>query len=91
MSEETAKIEKDQEKPAKTSKTLKTSLNKVVIRRLPPNFTADEFLDSISPTEYNNFYFVNADLSLRVDATSRAYIEFKSQEDVSKNLFSLDL
>lgn len=80
--ENLAKIDKEKEKVGKSSKKAKTVLNKVVIRRLPPNFTAQEVLDSISPTDFSDFYFVPADLSLGVDATSRAYIEFKNQDDV---------
>jgi regulator of nonsense transcripts 3 len=67
----------------KSHKKSKTSLNKVVIRKLPPNINEEEFLEQIAPTEFSDFYFVPADYSLLADASSRAYIEFKSQEDVS--------
>lgn len=84
MPEEVAiKAEKEKDKSTKAPKKPKTVLNKVVIRRLPPNFSEKEFLESIAPTEYNDFYFVSADFSLGADATSRAYIELKCQEDVS--------
>lgn len=80
MPEEVVKADKAKEKAHKKAKTL---LNKVVIRKLPPNINESEFLQQIAPTEFNDFYFVPADFSLLADATSRAYIEFKSQEDVS--------
>lgn len=92
MPEEVVKVEKDKEKSVKAAKKPKTVLNKVVIRRLPPNFTSQELLDSIAPTEFSDFYFVPADLSLGADSTSRAYIEFKNQDDVSFNyLFKIQL
>lgn len=79
MPEEVVKIERDK----KSQKKHKTLLNKVVVRRLPPNFTEEQFLISIQPTKFEDFYFVKADLSLGVEATSRAYIEMKSQDEVS--------
>lgn len=79
MPEEVVKIERDK----KSQKKHKTLLNKVVVRRLPPNFTEEQFLISIQPTIFDDFYFVKADLSLGVEATSRAYIEMKSQDEVS--------
>lgn len=83
MPEEVVKVERDKEKAHKGPKKHKTVLNKVVIRRLPPNFTEEQFLISIQPTKFDDFYFVKADLSLGVEATSRAYIEMKSQDEVS--------
>lgn len=88
MPEEVIKVERDKEKPPKSSKKTRTVLNKVVIRRLPPNFTENELLEAISPTEFEDFYFCNADLTLGSEATSRAYIEFKDQDDVSCVHFS---
>lgn len=56
---------------------------KIVIRRLPPSMTKDQFLDIISPMpEYDFFYFSQADMSLGVNAFSRAYIYFKDYEDI---------
>lgn len=78
------KVERDKEKTHKVPKKHKTLLNKIVIRRLPPNFNEEQFLISIQPTVLDEFYFVKADLSLGVEATSRAYIEMKSQDEVSK-------
>lgn len=83
--ESVVKAEKNVEKPVKLQKKTRTFLNKVVIRKLPPNLTSETFMQTIEPIpEYNDFYFVSADYSLGVEATSRAYIEFKNQEDVSK-------
>ncbi|KAG5679507.1 hypothetical protein PVAND_009070 [Polypedilum vanderplanki] len=74
--------EKEIVKP-KAIKKVKTFLNKVVIRKLPPNLTSEEFLEIISPIpDYSDYYFVKADWSLGAEATSRAYIEFKNQEDI---------
>lgn len=58
-------------------------LTKVIIRRLPPTMTEEEFLKQIDPLpEYDNYYFAAADWSLGFDATCRAYINFKNHEDV---------
>jgi hypothetical protein len=78
--------EKEEPKP-KAVKKVKTFLNKVVIRKLPPSLTSEDFLEIISPVPaYYDFYFVRADWSLGAEATSRAYIEFKNQEDVRKDI-----
>lgn len=86
-----AKIEKSIEKDvkkAKEPKKAKTFLNKIVIRKLPPNLTSEQFLELISPIpEYTDFYFVKTDWTLGAESTSRAYIEFKDQEDV-RNQFN---
>lgn len=58
-------------------------LSKVVIRRLPPTMSEEEFLKQIDPLpEYDFYYYVPADWSLGFDATCRAYINFKNQEDI---------
>jgi hypothetical protein len=91
MPEESASAEKLVDKPLKGQKKVKTFLNKVVIRKLPPNLNSEDFLQITSPLpDYTDFYFVSADFSLGADATSRAYIEFKNQDDVTsmiENLF----
>lgn len=74
----------DQDKLEKPQKKIKTFLNKVIIRKLPPNLNAESFLEIVSPLpDYIDFYFVGADFTLGAEATSRAYIEFKNEEDVS--------
>lgn len=56
---------------------------KIVIRRLPPTLTPEQFLDQVSPLpDYDFFYFVRADMSLGPNAFSRAYINFLSANDI---------
>ncbi|XP_014672658.1 PREDICTED: regulator of nonsense transcripts 3A-like isoform X2 [Priapulus caudatus] len=56
---------------------------KVVIRRLPPTMTGEEFLEQISPLPENDYiYFVKGDLSLCHYAFSRGYINFVHADDV---------
>ena len=92
MPEDMAKTEKSIDKDGKKSKEpkkIKTFLNKIVIRKLPPNLSSEHFLENISPIpDYSDFYFVKADWTLGAESTSRAYIEFKNQEDV-RNLINL--
>ncbi|XP_011138079.1 regulator of nonsense transcripts 3A isoform X2 [Harpegnathos saltator] len=58
-------------------------MTKVVIRRLPPTMTQEQFLEQISPLpEHDYFYFVKADMSLGQFAFSRAYINFTDQQDI---------
>ncbi|XP_012540371.1 regulator of nonsense transcripts 3A isoform X2 [Monomorium pharaonis] len=58
-------------------------LTKVVIRRLPPTMTQDQFLEQVSPLpEHDYMYFVKADMSLGQFAFSRAYINFMEQQDI---------
>lgn len=74
-------IEDNFEKPHKKAKSF---LNKVVIRKLPPNLTEEAFLEIISPLpDHHDLYFCSADWTLGAEATSRAYIEFNNEEDVS--------
>ncbi|CAG5118812.1 unnamed protein product, partial [Candidula unifasciata] len=55
----------------------------VVIRRLPPTLTPEEFLEQVSPLpDYDFFYFVRADMSLGQNAFTRAYVNFLSPEDI---------
>lgn len=77
--------ENHEEKPEKPHKRAKGFLNKVVIRRLPPNLNEAMFIESISPLpDIFEIYFISADWTLGAEATSRAYIEFKHEEDVSQ-------
>jgi regulator of nonsense transcripts 3 len=82
---EIEKIREDEEdKPSQLQKKTRNFLNKVVIRKLPPTLNAESFVEFISPLpDFCEFYFVPADWSLGAEATSRAYIEFKNEEDVS--------
>ncbi|CAI9726839.1 regulator of nonsense transcripts 3B-like isoform X1 [Octopus vulgaris] len=56
---------------------------KVVIRRLPPSLSPEIFLEQILPLPaYDYFYYVKADMSLGVNAFTRAYINFPCAEDI---------
>ena len=56
---------------------------KVVIRRLPPSMTKEEFEDQVSPIpDHDYLRFVKADPTLDRDAFCTAYINFLDQEDV---------
>ncbi|KAK2584064.1 hypothetical protein KPH14_006511 [Odynerus spinipes] len=58
-------------------------MTKVVIRRLPPTMTQDQFIEQISPLpEHDYLYFVKGDMSLGQFAFSRAYINFVDQQDI---------
>ncbi|XP_076632794.1 UPF3 regulator of nonsense mediated mRNA decay [Colletes latitarsis] len=69
---------------AKDSKKEKCRpMTKVVIRRLPPTMTQDQFLEQVSPLPENDYlYFVKADMSMGQFAFSRAYINFVEQQDI---------
>ena len=80
------------EKPEKSNKKTKSFPNKVVIRKLPPNLTEESFIEMISPLpDLQDLYFCPADWSLGAEATSRAYIEFKNEEDVSIKIQQIKL
>ncbi len=56
---ETAKETKDDKKSSSGENSLP---KKIVIRRLPPTLTKEQFLDIVSPLpEYDYLYFCNAD------------------------------
>ncbi|GAB1603721.1 regulator of nonsense transcripts 3A-like isoform X1 [Argonauta hians] len=56
---------------------------KVVIRRLPPSLSPEIFLEQVFPLPaYDYFYYVKADMSLGINAFTRAYINFPSAEDI---------
>ncbi|KAK1132274.1 hypothetical protein K0M31_016394 [Melipona bicolor] len=58
-------------------------MTKVVIRRLPPTMTQEQFLEQVSPLpEHDYLYFVKADMSMGQYAFSRAYINFVEQQDI---------
>lgn len=58
-------------------------LTKVVIRRLPPTMTEEQFLEQISPVPANDYmYFVKGNKSLGPHAFSRAYINFVNQDEI---------
>lgn len=56
---------------------------KVVMRRLPPSLTPESLIEQISPLpEHDFFYFVKADMSLGVNAFTRAYINFMNPAEI---------
>ncbi|KOC65468.1 Regulator of nonsense transcripts 3A, partial [Habropoda laboriosa] len=58
-------------------------MTKVVIRRLPPTMTQEQFLEQVSPLpEHDYLYFVKADMSMGQYAFSRVYINFVEQQDI---------
>ncbi|XP_003706689.1 UPF3 regulator of nonsense mediated mRNA decay [Megachile rotundata] len=94
MTEETQQSESAAQNEAQTSSPdvgkIKDSkkekcrpMTKVVIRRLPPTMTQDQFLEQVSPLpEHDYLYFVKADMSMGQFAFSRAYINFIEQQDI---------
>ncbi|CAO1313326.1 unnamed protein product [Diamesa hyperborea] len=79
------KIKSDHgDKNVKSKKTKKEGfLSKVIIRKLPPNMTEEEFIKSIDPIpDHDYLYFVPVDWTLGTEATSRAYIHFLNPEDI---------
>lgn len=84
MPESQIKLEESEKKLDKPNKKVRSFQNKVVIRKLPPNLNEEAFIEIISPLpDYNELYFCSADWTLGAEATSRAYIEFKNEEDVT--------
>uniref|UniRef100_A0A0C9PZX1 UPF3A protein n=1 Tax=Fopius arisanus TaxID=64838 RepID=A0A0C9PZX1_9HYME len=58
-------------------------MTKVVIRRLPPSMTQDQFIEQVSPLpEHDYLHFVKADMSLGQHAFCRSYINFTDQKDI---------
>ncbi|XP_033207112.1 regulator of nonsense transcripts 3A isoform X2 [Belonocnema kinseyi] len=58
-------------------------MTKVIIRRLPPSMTQEQFMEQISPLpDYDHLYLVKADMSLGQNGFSRAYINFVNQQDI---------
>lgn len=71
-------------KPTKNSKKSKIFQNKIIIRKLPPNLDEDDFKEQIQPLpELSDFYYCKPDWTLGGEATARAYLEFKNEDDVS--------
>ncbi|XP_075211476.1 uncharacterized protein LOC142318825 isoform X2 [Lycorma delicatula] len=56
---------------------------KVVVRRLPPTMTEEEFLQQIDPIPSVDYmYYVPADTSLMPHSFCRAYLNFVNQSDI---------
>ena len=59
------------------------SQTKVIVRRLPPDFTEEKFKEVINPLPANNmFYFFPGDQSLGKFGCARAYINFAADGDI---------
>nr|XP_033801426.1 regulator of nonsense transcripts 3B isoform X1 [Geotrypetes seraphini] len=72
----------DLEKPERV-KEKKETLSKVVIRRLPPSLTREQLEEHLQPLpEHDYFEFFSNDSSLFPHMFSRAYINFKNQDDI---------
>ncbi|XP_030065487.1 regulator of nonsense transcripts 3B [Microcaecilia unicolor] len=72
----------DPEKPERV-KEKKETLSKVVIRRLPPSLTREQLEEHLQPLpEHDYFEFFSNDSSLFPHMFSRAYINFKNQDDI---------
>ncbi|XP_072127078.1 regulator of nonsense transcripts 3B [Mobula birostris] len=64
-------------------KEKKEALTKVVIRRLPPSLTKEQLEEQLAPLpEHDYFEFFSTNSSLFPHIFSRAYINFKNQEDI---------
>ncbi|NXD30498.1 REN3B protein, partial [Spelaeornis formosus] len=64
-------------------KDKKETLSKVVIRRLPPSLTKEQLEEHLQPLpDHDYFEFFANDSSLYPHMFSRAYINFRNQEDI---------
>lgn len=73
------------ESVTKISKRVEKELHqtKVVIRRLPPDFTEEKFLEAVNPLPSNSyFYFAPGDPTLGPHGCCRAYIAFTKETDI---------
>lgn len=73
------------EKPVHENKQEKREKppTKVIIRRLPPRISEQDFLAQVSPLpDYDYIYIINGDTSLGENSFSRVYINFMNQEDI---------
>ncbi|XP_019715483.1 regulator of nonsense transcripts 3A isoform X1 [Hippocampus comes] len=73
----------DQDNIPKQKEDKKEVFTKVVIRRLPPHLTKEQLEEHLSPLpSFDYFEFFSADPSLYPHLFSRAYINFKNQDDI---------
>ncbi|KAG9338659.1 hypothetical protein JZ751_025497 [Albula glossodonta] len=73
----------ENEKQEKPSKEKKEAMTKIVVRRLPPSLTKEELEEQLQPLpEIDYLEFFSNDTSLFPHLFSRAYINFKNQEDI---------
>ncbi|XP_028671695.1 regulator of nonsense transcripts 3B [Erpetoichthys calabaricus] len=73
----------ENEKSDKSCKEKKEVMTKIVIRRLPPNLTKEQLEEQLQPLpEFDYLEFFANDTSLYPHLYSRAYINFRNQEDI---------
>ncbi|XP_076148658.1 regulator of nonsense transcripts 3B [Alosa pseudoharengus] len=73
----------ENEKPDKPCKDKKEAMTKIVIRRLPPSLTKEELEEQLQPLpEVDYLEFFSNDTSLYPHLFSRAYLNFKNQDDI---------
>lgn len=73
----------DNEKPDKPCREKKEAMTKIVIRRLPPSLTKEELEEQLQPLpEVDYLEFFSNDTSLYPHLFSRAYLNFKNQDDI---------
>ncbi|MBN3323776.1 REN3B protein, partial [Atractosteus spatula] len=71
------------EKAEKPSREKKEMMTKIVLRRLPPSLTKEQLEEQLQPLpEVDYLEFFANDTSLFPHLFSRAYINFKNQEDI---------
>ncbi|KAJ8351216.1 hypothetical protein SKAU_G00226920 [Synaphobranchus kaupii] len=73
----------ENEKQERPSKEKKEAMTKIVVRRLPPSLTKEELEEQLQPLpEVDYLEFFSNDTSQFPHLFSRAYINFKNQEDI---------
>ncbi|XP_078268287.1 regulator of nonsense transcripts 3B [Rhinoraja longicauda] len=81
--EKKAEVKYEERAERTEKKEKREALTKVVIRRLPPSLTKDQLEEQLSPLpEHDYFEFFSTNSSLFPHVFSRAYINFKNQEDI---------
>lgn len=81
--EKKAEVKYEERAERTEKKEKREALTKVVIRRLPPSLTKDQLEEQLSPLpEHDYFEFFSTNSSLFPHIFSRAYINFKNQEDI---------
>ncbi|XP_069748739.1 regulator of nonsense transcripts 3B isoform X2 [Narcine bancroftii] len=78
-----AEVKYEERTERSEKKEKKEALTKVVIRRLPPSLTKEQLEEQLAPLpEHDYFEFFSTNSSLFPHIFSRAYINFKNQEDI---------
>lgn len=73
----------EDEKAEKPNKEKKEVMTKIIIRRLPPSLTKEELEEQLQPLpDVDYLEFFSSDTSLYPHLFSRAYLNFKNQDDV---------